>query len=116
MAFGTLGSFIGLASPVLSKLHNVPIVPRKVGILVGMQSATGAAGPVMNLAIPPSQVVRSSHFIKLCAKIREHVNRVVNCAARNGVGLKYCVVFGMERITKGTALGSASRYQKDTVF
>jgi hypothetical protein len=117
VALGTVGSFIGSVSPVLSKLHHVPIVPEKVGILVGMQSATGAAGPAMNLAIPPSQVVRSSHFIELCAEIGEHVNRVVNCAVRNGVGLKYCVIFGMERSTKGSApVGSASGYQQDTVY
>jgi hypothetical protein len=117
VAFGTVGSIIGSASPVLSKLHNVPIVPERVGILVGMQSATGAVGPAMKLAIPPAQVVRSSHFIELCAEIGEHVNRIANCAVRNGVGLKYCVIFGMEHNTEGTApVGSASGYQRDTVY
>lgn len=92
--FGVAGGALARVAPALAGAHPVPIVPGKVGIILGMSSATGVAVPVKNLAFPSTEPDRATLFVEFATEAQHHVNRLARCAVENSVGLEIIMRIG----------------------
>ncbi|KAF2186615.1 hypothetical protein K469DRAFT_686997 [Zopfia rhizophila CBS 207.26] len=78
----------------LASTKIIETVKGKVNVIVGMSSATGVAGPVRNLAFPSEQLDKATLFVEFATEIQHHVNRLVQCATSNRVGLEIDIKIG----------------------
>jgi len=92
-AVGAVGSMLLPLAPAWYFLETAPGV---AGIVYGIPTATGTASSAVEVvssgSTPYERIAYSVHF---ASEIRLHVNRVLQCANRNGVELQYHIKAGM---------------------
>lgn len=85
---GTIGA---LASPLMAGFAFVPTVvtsTMRIGVFVGVPTAAGAGGSIVNMVVNGGSMIDVTQVIELSAEISNHVNVMVKCAAQNGGKLK----------------------------
>jgi hypothetical protein len=100
--FGLFGGAVAKAFPVLMKPGYVQTVPREIGIIVGVSSATGIAEPIKSLTFPSTTPNHAALFIEFATEAQHQVNRLVHCALENGVGLELDMNIGSTTENMGT--------------
>lgn len=101
VAVGTAGVF---ALPVAPAWYFLETAPGVAGIVYGMPTVTGTLTSAAELGFDTTdQVARIGYAVHFVSEIKLRVNRVVQCAIRNGVELEYNVKTG---IGKAHNLGS----------
>jgi hypothetical protein len=94
--FSLVGGGIAKAIPdgALAGSKIIGTVKCKVGVIVGMSSATGVAGPVKYLAFPSEELDKAALFVEFVTEVQCHINRLEQCATSNGVGLEVDMKIG----------------------
>lgn len=92
--FGIVGGALPKVFPALGRSAVISTVPGKVNVIVGLSSITGIAGPVKNLAFPSAELDKAALFVEFATETQCHVNRLIQCAAENGVGLELDMKIG----------------------
>ncbi|KAF2017539.1 hypothetical protein BU24DRAFT_420567 [Aaosphaeria arxii CBS 175.79] len=92
--FGALGGALLKEIPVLGGSIIIPTVPGKIGVIVGMSSATGTAGSLDNITFPSTGVDKMTFWIEFATELQCHFHRLVECAINNGVVLEVTMEMG----------------------
>jgi hypothetical protein len=102
--FGIVGGAVATLVPggALAGAKIVETVKGKVNVIVGMSSATGVAGPIKNLAFPSEELDKATLFVEFATEVQHHVNRLVQCATSNSVGLEIDMKIGSASKMEGT--------------
>lgn len=94
-AFGLIGGAVGRAIPRLAGSYCYKTTPSgTVNIILNMSSATGLGAPLRNLTFPSAEPDRAALFVEFVTEVQEQLNRLVSCAADNGVGLEFDMKIG----------------------
>ncbi|CEN60756.1 hypothetical protein ASPCAL03189 [Aspergillus calidoustus] len=95
LLLGAIAACLAPISPAFQAWYFVRTVPGlNMGAFVGLPTLSGfgaAAAEVVNPASPSATMVS---WVDFAAEFGLHINRVIECAARNGVGLHYYVAAG----------------------
>ncbi|KAF7551909.1 hypothetical protein G7Z17_g4668 [Cylindrodendrum hubeiense] len=114
--FGILGGVCGKIAPVLTRSAFIHTVPDKIGVIVGMSTATGIAGPAKNLMSPSMEPDHAALFIEFVTEVQCHVNRLVQCAVENNVGLELEMEIGSTTNMTANAHMSSTLGSQDCAF
>lgn len=114
--FGVAGGCVGGLFPALARPGTITTVPGKVGVIVGIPSVTGIAGPLMNLAFPSNEPDRASLFIEFVTEVQCHLNRMMRCATENQVGLDLSIsILSASEMEVSTEVSEANGSQQDSL-
>jgi hypothetical protein len=81
----------------------IQTAPSGIGVLVGLPTAVGAGASATEFSREASDIHKIACYVNFAAELRCHINRVVECAALNGVELQYHVKAGVGRVVAGQA-------------
>jgi hypothetical protein len=90
---GVLG---GLFLPLAPAWYFFETAPGIAGVALGIPSVVGGASSAVELmAIEPTPFERIAYSVNFASEIRLNVNRVIQCAGENGVGLQHRIKSGI---------------------